>query len=759
MNGNPAGTVRIATDGTDLGIASSWGTRVAVVVLHGSSSTPRSFDLAGTPSLPGLVRVEVASVRFNGGAASIALTAHLDHPKISTTSVGAILRIRADGTHDVNFGWDGIWVSPLGVGHRDLVCAGEAPAAWRGVSGGRTVAFAIDPNGTGLDQSFADSGVAEHDLGGPLAGPVMAFDASGVTISPNASRRRVIQPAISEEKPWAAVSSGLLAPRTMEPSSGSTFGVAGTVMLHCDEAPITPAGIAVSGSQMFVGGTRQIRGADCDRMPVVVALSLPTAAPNVNYGGGGFALLGSVRNPALVAPDGSAVFAERSTATTVPALRFTTPSGAQGPLRSLAPISAGTRVSALGPRLADGSIIVAGSGPDAWVAKMGPTGALDPAFGNAGIALPNAVGSEGDARVLGIRSDGNMAVVANTGGPTQLTVMTQNGQIDTTYGTGGFLDVKGFTHPGGISDARCFLDTDDSVICVASSTHVPANQFSTPVAVGLRRVTPTGAYDPNFGLGLPSVAIPAAGTFRPLLNPAGTTGGHSDYRAFAPVGMVRLDTRLYVVGTGWTGGAYIQDINRYRATYPLLVITVWDANGSVDATFSSGGLQEAGYDPTILCWSASGVIPDSATSFFIFGNVGDPETITTTVGTMTNMQVKPRQPQPALYRVEHPDGLDLAFGGDGISTIRGPGVCVDVGCRGDGHRRTGSRSVIDALEQPWSNEPRRQPRRARAVATREANPTKAKTTATETATTAAPVGRELSRWQAGERSSHSGSLK
>ena len=713
MNGNPAGTVRIATDGTDLGIASSWGTRVAVVVLHGSSSTPRSFDLAGTPSLPGLVRVEVASVRFNGGAASIALTAHLDHPKISTTSVGAILRIRADGTHDVNFGWDGIWVSPLGVGHRDLVCAGEAPAAWRGVSGGRTVAFAIDPNGTGLDQSFADSGVAEHDLGGPLAGPVMAFDASGVTISPNASRRRVIQPAISEEKPWAAVSSGLLAPRTMEPSSGSTFGVAGTVMLHCDEAPITPAGIAVSGSQMFVGGTRQIRGADCDRMPVVVALSLPTAAPNVNYGGGGFALLGSVRNPALVAPDGSAVFAERSTATTVPALRFTTPSGAQGPLRSLAPISAGTRVSALGPRLADGSIIVAGSGPDAWVAKMGPTGALDPAFGNAGIALPNAVGSEGDARVLGIRSDGNMAVVAYTGALTQLTVIEQNGQIDTTYGTGGFLDIKGFTHPGGISDARCFLDTDDSVICVASAPHEPANTFSSPVAVGLRtrhahrrirselRIGSAKRRDSS-GRDLPTFAEPGRHNWRTLrllaLAPArygaarhqAVRGGHRVGPA-APTSRVSTGTGRHIRCSSSQRGTSMD--RSMRAFRPA-------ACKRRDTT-------------TILWWSASGVIPDSATSFFIFGNAGNPETITTTVGTTTNMEVKPRQPQPALYRVEHPNGLDLAFGGDGVSTIR---VQEFVLTSVAGAMVTGGRvrvACIDALEQPWSNDPPRQPRRAR----------------------------------------------
>jgi hypothetical protein len=299
-----------------------------------------------------------------------------------------------------------------------------------------------------------------------------------------------------------------------------------------------------------------------------------------------------------------------------------------------------------------------------------------------------------------------MSLKVYTGVQTQLTVMKPNGQIDTTYGSSGFLDVRGFTHPGGISGASCFLDTDDAVMCVASSTHEPADPSSSPVEVGLRRVTSTGTYDPNFGLGLPSIAMPAAGTSRHLYNPVGTTAGHSDYRSFSPVGMVRLGTRLYIVGTGWTGGGYIEGVNKYRPTYPLLVITAWNANGSVDATFSTGGLQEAGYYPTTLYWSASGVIPESATSFFIFGNAGDPETITTSVGTVTNVQVRPRQPQPALYRVEHPGGLDLAFGGDGTSTIRVQEFLLTSVA---GALVTGGRvriACIDALDQPHSNDPR-----------------------------------------------------
>ena len=337
VNGNPAGTVRIATHGADLGIASSWGTRLAVVVLHGSSST--------VLLRPG--RHAVASRARQGGSrfGAVQRWGCLDRshrgsqPPRGWMLVGAILRIRADGTREHQLRRERhLGIAAWSRGTATSSAQARSPGAWRGVLGGAGLRLQSIRTGTDLDPSFADSGVAEHDLGGPLAGPVMAFDASGVTIFANVSTQG--DPAgdlrtVGCRFQWAPGA----------PNHGTVdgaFGVAGTVMLHCDEAPITPAGIAVSGSQMFVGGTRQIRGADCDRIPVVVALSLPTGAPNVTYGGGGFALLGSVRNPALVAPDGSAVFAERSTATTVPALRFTTPSGAQGPLRSLAPISAGS---------------------------------------------------------------------------------------------------------------------------------------------------------------------------------------------------------------------------------------------------------------------------------------------------------------------------------------------------------------------------------------------------------------------------------
>ena len=50
-------------------------------------------------------------------------------------------------------------------------------------------------------------------------------------------------------------------------------------------------------------------------------------------------------------------------------------------------------------------------------------------------------------------------------------------------------------------------------------------------------VTPTGAYDPNFGLGLPSVAIPAAGTFPSFVEP-----GRHNWRTLR---LPRLRSRRY----------------------------------------------------------------------------------------------------------------------------------------------------------------------------------------------------------------------
>jgi hypothetical protein len=136
------------------------------------------------------------------------------------------------------------------------------------------------------------------------------------------------------------------------------------------------------------------------------------------------------------------------------------------------------------------------------------------------------------------------------------------------------------------------------------------------------------------------------------------------------------------------------------------VITAWKPDGSPDPTFATSGRLEGGYDPTIATWSASGVIPESPTSFLVYGNAGEVEITTNSVGGATYQVRVPRQPQPALWRVANPGDLDLLFGGDGLATVRLPELLLTSVA---GALLSGGRvrvACVDALTQPLTDEPR-----------------------------------------------------
>jgi hypothetical protein len=258
-------------------------------------------------------------VRFNGGSASIAFTAYLNHPGLGATSVAAILRIFADGTRDVNFGYDGLWVSPLQLGYHGFVCAGETNGVVAGCVERRAVLFAIGPGVQGLDTSFGVDGIAEQDLGGPLSDPVTGSDSDGVYV-------------FGQRVPNQADTAGDLrtvgcrfhrVPGSIDDGTvDSAWGITGMVTIRCDGAALTPVALTRTGGQLFLGGTRQLQGADCNRIPVVVSLAASNGEPIVTYGAGAFALSGSVCGPALIAPDGSTVFVDRSSGAASPGLRL-----------------------------------------------------------------------------------------------------------------------------------------------------------------------------------------------------------------------------------------------------------------------------------------------------------------------------------------------------------------------------------------------------------------------------------------------------
>jgi hypothetical protein len=617
-----------------------------------------------------------------------------------------VLQLLADGTRDVTFGENGLWVSSLGIGQRGFICAGEADGFVAGCVDRRAMVFAVAPNGIELDTEFGDGGVAEHNLGGPVASPVAASDGSHVYLF--AQHVSAVGSLASDN---LAVGCRF---RTVPGASGygqvdTGWGPAGTVTVHSDGASLTPAAIAIRTSQVFVAGTRQLFGTNCDRIPSVTVLAQSNADPDPNFGAGGFSLHASVRHPAHVAPDGSAVFVERSAAATGPALRFVSAKGETGSRVPLA-LSASDSVITSIKRLTDGSLMIAGGGSEPWVIKTDSAGAPDPSFGTAGRATPKPGVGFGSAAVLGVRSDGRIALRVDTVGRSELTVLLPNGQVDVAFGTVGFVDVLGFTHPGaGPGGGTCFLASDDSFIVVLSTEHAPASYSSPFVSVALRRVTAGGQYDPTFGLGQPNVSPPPPARLLRLLQPDGATSGDAEYSRISPAGIGWAGGQLYVFATGFSGGRYtiIAGVDVQLPVYPLLLVMRWNGDGSRDRTFAGKGWQEAGYSPDRRYWSTQGVIQESPTSFVLYGLAGEAESVTTSVAggpPVTSTII--RQPQPALFHVQHPAGLDLGFGGDGAATQRLQEVVLTPVAGALLSARRVRLACVDVLSQPAIPEPK-----------------------------------------------------
>lgn len=218
------------------------------------------------------------------------------------------------------------------------------------------------------------------------------------------------------------------------------------------------------------------------------------------------------------------------------------------------------------------------------------------------------------------------------------------------------------------------MGNEGEVIVVVTSSHAPG-QGGPPVTVGLRRITLAGEIDPSFGLGTPSVAPPIGGQIVGLFSPPGASA--SDYSAYTTYrigGICWLDGTLYVVGTGFSGGA--TEVNELfdgsviiveHPVYNYLVLTQWSGAGLRDTT-DPAAVQELGANPC-LYWYATGVQQESPTTLIAFGGGGTRWDRTVTVAGHTYTDSSSRTPGPALFRISHPQGLDTTFGDGGIAVI------------------------------------------------------------------------------------------
>lgn len=651
------GNARITFSGPNLALVSTNTDRVCLSVIspQGARLAAAETSLGGPGSmLPGLVRLDIASLRFDGARFSITLTAHLNHPGAGAVSQGAILRLLADGRRDTSFGDNGLWVSPLTPQLRQFICAGEFDGGIVGVQETEAVAFGVASGGAGLDDLFGVDGVFRKPLGGrAVSAPVTADDGQMTYL-------------------FTQRSGDLLAVGCRFNRQGvidNLMGAAGLAVLPSDGMPLTPAAAIVSAGRLAIATTRQVRGLDCDRIPGVAYLNVVSGRPDANFGAGGFAFHSAVGLQAAIRPDGSCYYTERLSQAGTMNLRRT---DAFGRFQQVVPITA-PNVAAAEIKslyaLEDGSRLIGGVGSPAWLRKLTPAGDPDVNIGVQGVAIPQPA-VPGAIDILGARQDGRIAFSVYTD-RLRFGLLQPDGSLDSTYAPagGGLVEALGFEHyigSGASVSIRAFLDADGSLLCALSTSHSkPDSPF---VHFALRRITAGGVYDPNFGLDLQTVNPPASDKIMILANPQGGTSSLANYSQVQAQGFGWMGGKLYLIAWGIAGG-----VDQGYGPLPassVLVATRWNADGTKDTAFGYFGVQEAGYYPLRIGFAPRGVLPLGATRLIVYGEAGQTENLTFTNGETTYTNTILRPPQPAIFSVTHPNGIDLSFGQDGAQFMR-----------------------------------------------------------------------------------------
>ncbi|MEA2192646.1 MAG: hypothetical protein QOI73_2767 [Solirubrobacteraceae bacterium] len=355
----------------------------------------------------------------------------------------------------------------------------------------------------------------------------------------------------------------------------------------------------------------------------------------------------------------------------------------------------------LGVALPDRGVLLFGSGSatagSGYVAKLGASGALDPAFGTRGVrslpALPFSL-----LQILR-QTDGRLLLVgAKNGGfnpgPLQVARLNADATLDHTYGSDGIATTAVGEGCGACTSAA--LQADGSLVLTGTTGEVKPPPAAPNLHWSLTRLTPSGAVDPGFGSGGVATIAPgvSASGFNVAIGPAGTivteaqTSGNplspgassqlllarllpsgAPDPTFAGGGAVPVPFGtgflLHVLADGSvlvngqaprTGPATAQSLVAPRRQF----LARYTALGALDATFGSGGLVDLGsaIEPSQLLASAGrDVIVVGAPSYGLAPGTGP------TPGRL-NARLVSAGGAIALDRT-----VDLPFGGGGSSFL------------------------------------------------------------------------------------------
>ncbi|MFD5426499.1 calcium-binding protein [Streptomyces sp. NPDC127084] len=219
---------------------------------------------------------------------------------------------------------------------------------------------------------------------------------------------------------------------------------------------------------------------------------------------------------------------------------------------------------------ADGKIVAVGGsdtglGSDFALARYNTDGSLDATFGTGGLVTTDFGGTDAAIGVA-VQPDGKIVTVgySDAGGTLNdfaLARYNTDGSLDATFGTGGLVTTDFGPGRSDVANAVA-LQTDGKIVAVGGSALVAANDFA------LARYNTDGSLDATFGTG-----------GRVLTD----FGGDGD---IASAVALQTDGKIVTAGLSNASGTFDFALARY------------DTDGSLDATFGTGGLVTTDFGAT-----------------------------------------------------------------------------------------------------------------------------------------------------------------
>jgi uncharacterized delta-60 repeat protein len=333
----------------------------------------------------------------------------------------------------------------------------------------------------------------------------------------------------------------------------------------------------------------------------------------------------------------------------------------------------------------DGKIVVAGSGIASngggldTLLRLNTNGTLDTTFGTGGVFSISPKGAELVNGFFGvaIQPDGKIVAVASGLVGVQLIRVLSNGTLDTTFGTGGLTTT--ITAFGGIGGGGLALQSNGDIVVVAGSLN-PSVMARFTSSGKLDTTFGTGG-QVNLQYGTPTqVAIQSNGK---ILVTSGLSGKLVFFFPNAQAGSITrynsngsVDTTFGAAGTAASvasasalvlqsdgkivvGGAITSKLNAPGTANDVgFGIVRYNSNGSLDRTFGMGGVAITDFGSTATCTGAYAVAVQSNGDIVAGGASGN-----TLEGTFISSSF-------GLSRYTSAGQLDTTFGTGGI-TITG----------------------------------------------------------------------------------------